>query len=50
MIKHFFEGKQNREIVEETGLNMNQIRGARDRALRALKEALGPVFEDYFNQ
>ena len=48
VIKHFFEGKQNKEIVEETGLNMNQIRGARDRALKALKESLGLVFEDYF--
>ncbi|MFK7969427.1 MAG: RNA polymerase sigma factor [Bacteroidia bacterium] len=50
IIKHFFQGKQNKEIADEMGLNMNQVRGARDRALKALKTTLSPVFFEYFNE
>lgn len=50
IIKHFFYGKQNKEIAEEMELNMNQVRGARDRALKALRESLNDDFNNYFDE
>ena len=47
---HFFGGKQNQEIAQETELEMNQVRGARNSALKKLKELLGESFENYFQQ
>lgn len=50
VIQHFFMGKQNQEIAKEQGLEMNQVRGARSRALKSLKEALGGDFKEYFQE
>lgn len=49
VIKHFFQGKSNKEIAAEMELEMNQVRGARDRALKALREKLSADFGDYFS-
>lgn len=48
VLQHFFQGKQNKEICEEQGIEMNKIRSARRRALQQLRLALGPQFENYF--
>lgn len=50
VIQHFFMGKQNQEIAKEQGLEMNQVRGARSRALKSLKEVLGGDFKEYFQE
>ncbi len=50
VIQHFFMGKQNQEIAKEQGLEMNQVRGARSRALKSLKEVLGEDFKEYFQE
>ena len=48
VIQHFFMGKQNKEIAQEYGLGINQVRGARNRALTQLKTLLGQDFAAYF--
>lgn len=48
VLQRFFAGKQNREICEEFGLEMNDIRSARRRAFQLLRQALGPQYENYF--
>lgn len=48
VMQRFFYGKPNREICEEFGLNMNDIRSARRRAFQVLREELGSHFKNYF--
>ena len=44
----YFEEKSYHEIGEEQGWSFNQIRGARERAIRKLRDKLGLDFENYF--
>lgn len=44
----YFEGKSYHEIGEEYGWSFNQVRGARERAIRKLRNLLSDDFKNYF--
>lgn len=49
VVQHFFYGKQNQEIAKEFNLSINQVRGARERALNKLRSWLQEDFGQYLS-
>lgn len=47
--KIYFEEMSYQEIMKETGLSFNQVRGYRDRAIRRLRGLLKDDFSEYFS-
>jgi len=46
----YFQDLSYQEIMELEGWTFNQVRGMRDRAMKKLRQALGPEFQQYFQE